>query len=104
MQTAQAANREKSAVLTDLEDASQVARLASFHYDFDTCMRTGSNLLCELWPVDKTGKALLEEEFVYPEDIPIFKENINALFEKRARLYSSRSVSVLRPTTYAITE
>ena len=70
---------------TDLEDASQLARLASFHYDFNTRIRSGSNLLCELWPVDENGQALLEEDFVYPEDLPIFKQNMTALFEKKSR-------------------
>ena len=84
LQKAQAANLEKTVVLADLEDASQLARLASFHYDFDTRIRTGvSSLLCELWPVDENGNALLEEEFVYPEDLPVFKQNMKALFEKK---------------------
>jgi PAS domain S-box-containing protein len=84
LQSAQDASREKTAVLTDLEDASGMARLASFHYNFSTCIRTGSNMLCELWPVDENGRALLEEEFVYPEDLPIFKQNMAALFEKKS--------------------
>jgi len=84
LQSAQDADREKTGILTDLEDASGVARLASFHYDFDTCIRTGSNLLCELWPTDENGRALLEEEFVYPEDLPIFKQNMTDLFEKKS--------------------
>ena len=84
LQSAKDADREKTGILTDLEDASGVARLASFHYDFDTRIRTGSNLLCELWPTDENGRALLEEEFVYPEDIPLFKENMRALFEKKS--------------------
>ena len=56
LQTAQAADNEKTAVLEDLEDASELARLASFHYDFNTHIRTGSKLVCELWPVDETGR------------------------------------------------
>ena len=80
---AQAANLEKSGVLNELEDASELARLASFHYDFNTRIRTGSNLLCELWPTDENGQALLEEQWVYPEDIPLFKQNMRALFEKK---------------------
>ena len=84
LQTTQAAYDEKTDVLDDLEDASELARLASFHYDFDTCIRTGSRFLRELWPVDETGRALLEEEFVYPEDIPVFKQNVNALLEKKS--------------------
>ena len=83
LQTAQATYNEKTDVLEDLEDASELARLASFHYDFNTCIRTGSKLLCELWPVDETGRALLEDEFVYPEDIPVFKQNVTALLEKK---------------------
>ena len=80
----QMADSEKAAVLTDLEDASELARLASFHYDFNTRIRTGSRLVRELWPVDETGRALLEEEFVYPEDIPVFKQNVHALLEKKS--------------------
>ena len=84
LQKAQAAYNEKTTVLTDLEDASGLARLASFHYDFDTRIRTGSKLVRELWPEDETGRALLEEEFVYPEDIPVFKQNVSALLEKKS--------------------
>ena len=80
----EAAYNEKTAVLADLEDASELARLASFHYNFDTRIRTGSNLLCELWPVDENGRALLEEQWVYPEDIPSFKQNMRALLEKKS--------------------
>ena len=75
---------EKTAVLADLENASGLARLASFRYDFDTCKRTGSNLLCELWPVDENGQALLEEQFVHPEDIPVFMQNMHALLERKS--------------------
>ena len=83
LRTAEAISNEKTTVLTDLEDASELARLASFHYNFDTRIRTGSNLLCELWPVDENGRALLEEQWVYPEDIPLFKQNMRALFGKK---------------------
>jgi|GEM_PF-2109489 len=83
LQMAQSANNEKTAVLTDLEDASELARLASFHYNLDTRIRTGSNMLCELWPVDENGLALLEEQWVCPEDIPSFKQNMRALFDKK---------------------
>ena len=75
---------EKTAALADLEDASELARLASFHYDFDTRTRTGSDLVRELWPEDETGRALLEEDIVYPDDIPIFKQNVAALLEKKS--------------------
>ena len=84
LQTVQSSYNEKAAVLTDLEDASELARLASFHYDFNTHIRTGSKLVRELWPVDETGRALVEEEFVYPEDIPVFKQNVNALLENKS--------------------
>ena len=84
LQTAQAAYNEKTAVLTDLENASGLARLASFHYDFTTRVRTGSSLVRELWPVDGDGHALLEEQWVYPEDVPVFKQNIAALLEKKS--------------------
>ena len=40
----------------DLEDASELARLASFHYDFDSRERTGSShILSELWPEDENS-------------------------------------------------
>ena len=83
LQMAQTTYNEKTTLLADLEDASELARLASFHYNFDTRIRTGSNLLCELWPVDENGQALLEEQWVYPEDIPVFKQNMRALFDKK---------------------
>jgi len=90
LQSVQNADREKSAVLTDLEDASELARLASFHYDFDSRKRTGSShILRELWPEDENGNALLEEDFVYPEDLPIFKQNMKNLFEKKNELKGS---------------
>ncbi len=73
---------EERNTMQDLESASELARLASFHYNFNTCVRTGSNLVCELWPADENGNALLEEQWVYPEDIPFFKENMRALLEK----------------------
>ena len=69
--------------MMELENASEMARLASFRYDFNTDKRTGSNLIKELWPVDENGNALHEEQWVYPEDIPLFKQNIHALLEKR---------------------
>ena len=84
LKTAQTTYNEKTDVLSDLEDASELARLASFHYDFNARTRTGSNLVRELWPEDETGRALLEEEFVYPDDIPIFKQNVAALLEKKS--------------------
>ncbi len=70
--------------MLDLEGASELARLASFHYNFNTCVRTGSNLLCELWPTDENGNALLEEQWVYPEDIPPFKQNMRTLLERKS--------------------
>ena len=70
--------------MMDLENASEMARLASFRYDFNLHKRTGSNLVHELWPEDENGNALLEEQWVYPDDIPIFKQNINALLEKKS--------------------
>ena len=84
LQSARTADNEKSDVLADLEDASELARLASFHYDFDTRIRTGSNLVRELWPVDASGRAFLEEEIVFPDDLPIFKQNVRALLEKKS--------------------
>ena len=66
----------------DLEGASEIARLASFHYEIYSHKRTGSSLINELWPVDENGEAILEEQWVHPEDLPVFKENLNSLIEK----------------------
>jgi len=72
--------------MTELESASEMARLASFRYDFKTHKRTGSTrLLRELWPEDENGNALLEEQLVHPEDLPIFKQNMKTLLEKNAQ-------------------
>jgi len=71
--------------MTELESASEMARLASFRYDFKTRKRTSSNrLLNELWPEDENGNALLEDQWVYQEDIPLFKQNMKNLLEKNA--------------------
>ena len=79
LQMAQDANDTKTAALTDLEGASEIARLASFHYEIYSHKRTGSSLIDELWPVDENGEAIPEEQWVHPEDLPVFKENINSL-------------------------
>jgi len=71
--------------MIELESASEMARLASFRYDFKTNKRTGFNrLLCELWPEDENGNALLEEQWVHPEDLPVFKQNMKDLLERKA--------------------
>ena len=82
LHSVQDADREKTAVLADLEDASEIARLASFHYEINSHKRTGSNLINELWPVDENGEAILEEHWVHPEDLSIFKKNMKNLIEK----------------------
>ncbi len=66
----------------DLEGASEIARLASFHYEIYSHKRTGSSLINELWPVDENGEAIPEEQWVHPEDLPVFKENMNSLIGK----------------------
>jgi len=66
----------------DLEGASEIARLASFHYEIYSHKRTGSSQINELWPVDENGEAIPEEQWVHPEDLPVFKENINSLIGK----------------------
>jgi len=69
--------------MSELESASEMARLASFRYDFKTRKRTGVNrLLHELWPEDENGNALLEDQWVHPDDLPVFKQNMKNLLEK----------------------
>ena len=66
----------------DLEGASEIARLASFHYEIYSHKRTGSSQINELWPVDENGEPIPEEQWVHPEDLPVFKENMNSLIGK----------------------
>ena len=71
--------------MTELEGASEMARLASFRYDFKVNKRTGSTrILRELWPEDENGNALLEEQLVHPEDLPLFKQNMKLLLDGKA--------------------
>jgi PAS domain S-box-containing protein len=71
--------------MLELEGASEMARLASFRFDFKTNKRIGSTrILRELWPEDENGNALLEEQWVHPEDLPFFKQNMKLLLDGKA--------------------
>ena len=68
--------------MTDLETASDMARLASFHFEIESRKRTGSNLIREIWPEDENGEALVEEKWVHPDDLPLFKRTMAELIAK----------------------
>ena len=70
---------ELRVTMANLETASNIARLASFHYEINTLKRTGSNLIHELWPEDKNGNPLLVEDWLYPDDVPIFSREIDEI-------------------------
>ncbi|MBP5411461.1 MAG: PAS domain-containing protein, partial [Lachnospiraceae bacterium] len=50
--------------MTSLENASGMARLASFRYDIKTRRRSGSSFLYSLWPNDENGNPIRFEEWV----------------------------------------
>ena len=68
--------------MTDLETASDMARLASFRFEIKSRKRTGSNLIREIWPEDENGEALVEEKWVHPDDLPLFKRTMAELIAK----------------------
>ena len=70
---------ELEAVLTDLENASAMARLASFRYELKSRKRSGSTFIHTLWPDDDNGEPLRFEDWVHPEDIPIFAREVEKM-------------------------
>ena len=83
LQTAQAAINEKTALLTDLENASWMARLASFRYELKSRKRSGSSFLYSLWPNDENGEPLRFEDWVHPDDIPVFVRDLEEMQQTR---------------------
>ena len=83
LQMAQAAYNEKTAILADLENASMMARLASFRYEIRTHRRSGSKLLYSLWPNDENGVPIRFEEWVHPDDIQIFVRDLEEIEHSR---------------------
>ena len=58
--------------MVSLENASGMARLAAFRYEIKTHRRSGSSILYSIWPNDENGNPIRFEDWVYPDDIPIF--------------------------------
>ena len=58
--------------MTSLENASDMARLASRR-------RSGSSLLYSLWPNDENGEPIRFEDWVYPDDIPLFARELEKM-------------------------
>ncbi|MBR5681392.1 MAG: PAS domain-containing protein, partial [Clostridia bacterium] len=58
--------------MISLENASGMARLAAFRYEIKTHRRSGSSILYSIWPNDENGNPIRFEDWVYPDDIPIF--------------------------------
>ena len=65
--------------MANLENASDMARLASFRYEIRSRKRTGSSLLSTLWPSDENGEPMLFEDWVYPDDVPVFAREVGTL-------------------------
>ena len=81
---------ELRVTMASLETASKIARLGSFHYEINTLKRTGSSLIRELWPEDENGNPLLVDDWLYPEDVPLFKSKIDEMLSsgKEGETYS----------------
>ena len=65
--------------MANLENASGMARLASFRYELKSRKRTGSSLLKTLWPDDENGEPLRFEDWVHPDDVPLFGHAMDQL-------------------------
>jgi len=65
--------------MANMENASEMARLAFFRYELKTRKRTGSTMLRSLWPDDENGEPMLFEDWVYPEDVAVFAHEEQAL-------------------------
>ena len=65
--------------MANMENASEMARLASFRYEIKSRKRTGSSLISALWPNDENGEPMRFEDWVHPDDIAIFAREEGAL-------------------------
>ncbi|MBQ7731233.1 MAG: response regulator, partial [Lentisphaeria bacterium] len=65
--------------MTSLENASNMARLASFRFEIKTHKRSGSSLLYSIWPNDENGEPIRFEDWVYPDDIPLFARELERM-------------------------
>ena len=65
--------------MANMENASEMARLAFFRFELNTRKRTGSTMLRTLWPDDENGEPMRFEDWVYPEDVSIFAREESAL-------------------------
>ena len=70
---------ELRVAMTNLENASDMARLASFRYEIKSRKRTGSSLLSTLWPNDENGEPMRFEDWVYPDDVEVFAREVGPL-------------------------
>jgi PAS domain S-box-containing protein len=78
--------------MANMENASEMARLAFFRFELNTRKRTGSSLLNVLWPNDENGEPMRFEDWVYPDDVAIFAREEGAL-EKSGRHGESTTFS-----------
>ena len=65
--------------MANMENASEMARLAFFRFELNTRKRTGSTMLRTLWPDDENGEPMRFEDWVYPDDVAIFAREEGAL-------------------------
>ena len=69
--------------MTNLENASSMARLAWFRYEVRTHRRFGPSLLYSIWPEDENGVPIRFEEWVHPDDIQIFARDLEEMEHSR---------------------
>jgi len=69
--------------MVNLENASDMARLASFRYEVKSRKREGSSLIRTLWPEDENGMPLPAEEWIHPDDVPTFLRSVDSLVASR---------------------
>jgi PAS domain S-box-containing protein len=67
--------------MESLENASDMARLASFRYELKSRRRSGSSLIHTLWPDDDNGEPMRFEDWVHPEDVSLFGHEIDLLVQ-----------------------
>ena len=65
--------------MESLENASEMARLASFRYEMKSRKRSGSSLIRSLWPDDDNGEPMRFEEWVHPDDVSLFAQEVESL-------------------------
>ena len=69
--------------MASLENASDMARLASFRYEINSRKREGSSMIHTLWPEDENGEPLRAEDWIHPDDVQTFLRSVDTLVANR---------------------